>query len=182
MDTRRFSDRRFGCSLSCKPQMRACCLFAASACQRQRHGTAVECRGSSFTSINASQTVATTSFAGFADAGTTITATPRISDDNHLQLDFAITLNSFTGTPANGVPPSRQTEQVTSQITIPDGYTVIVGGLNRHNTSSDYQGVPGLEKIPSSNGYSVIPPLPIHTTVCLCSCDRLFCATTASRI
>ena len=38
-----------------------------------------------FTSINASQTVATTSFAGFADAGTTITATPRISDDNHLQ-------------------------------------------------------------------------------------------------
>jgi general secretion pathway protein D len=101
-----------------------------------------------FTSINASQTVATTSFAGFADAGTTITATPRISDDNHLQLDFAITLNSFTGTPTNGVPPSRQTEEVTSQITIPDGYTVIVGGLNRHNSSSDYSGVPGLDKIP----------------------------------
>jgi general secretion pathway protein D len=101
-----------------------------------------------FTSVNASQTVATTSFAGFAEAGTTITATPRISDDNHLQLDFAVTLNSFTGTGSAGIPPPRQTEEVTSQVTIPDGYTVIVGGLNRSNDSHDYQGFPWIDQIP----------------------------------
>lgn len=101
-----------------------------------------------FTSINASQTVATTSFAGFAEAGTTITVTPRISDEDQLQLDFAITLNTFTGTGGEGVPPPRQTEEVTSQITIPDGHTVIVGGLNRGNRSQDYTGLPLLDKVP----------------------------------
>ena len=101
-----------------------------------------------FSSVNASQTVATTSFAGFAEAGTTITATPHISDDTHLQLDFRITLNSFTGTGSANLPPPRKTQEVSSQITIPDGYTVIVGGLNRDNSTYNYSGIPLLSKIP----------------------------------
>jgi len=101
-----------------------------------------------FTSVNASQTVATTSFAGFADAGTTITVSPRISDEDHLQLDFAITVNTFTGTGSEGVPPPRETEEITSQITIPDGHTVIVGGLSRRNQSYDYTGFPLIDMIP----------------------------------
>ena len=101
-----------------------------------------------FTSINASDTVATTSFAGFAEAGTTVTVTPRISDDDHLQLDFSITLNSFTGAGGAGIPPPRQTDEVTSQITLKDGHTVIVGGLRRSNSSLDYSGIPGFDRIP----------------------------------
>jgi general secretion pathway protein D len=101
-----------------------------------------------FTSVNASNTVATTSFAGFAEAGTTITVTPRVSDENHLQLDFVVTLNTFTGTGGDGVPPPRQTDEVRSQVTIPDGHTVIVGGLNRRGNSWDARGIPGLIRIP----------------------------------
>ena len=100
-----------------------------------------------FTSINASDTVATTSFAGFAQAGTTITVTPRISDNDNIQLDFAITLNTFTSTGGDGVPP-RQTDEIRSQVTIPDGYTVIVGGLNRTANSWTFTSMPGIEKIP----------------------------------
>jgi general secretion pathway protein D len=101
-----------------------------------------------FTSINASDTVATTSFAGFAQAGTTITVTPHISDDNHLQLEFAITLNTFTGAGSQGVPPPRQTDEVRSQVTIPDGYTVIVGGLNRTGNTWDFTSIPFIDQIP----------------------------------
>jgi general secretion pathway protein D len=101
-----------------------------------------------FTSVNASSTVATTSFGGFAEAGTTIEVTPRISDDDHLQLDYVISLNSFTGSGGAGVPPPRQTDEVTSSVTIPDGYTVIVGGLTRQNISDGYEGIPGLDKLP----------------------------------
>jgi general secretion pathway protein D len=101
-----------------------------------------------FTSVNASNTVATTSFAGFAEAGTTIEVTPRISEDDHLVLDYSVTLNSFTGAGSAGVPPPRQTDEVRSTVTIPDGHTVIVGGLNRSNVSKDYRGVPLLDKIP----------------------------------
>jgi len=101
-----------------------------------------------FTSVNASQTVATTSFAGFAEAGTTITVTPRISEDDHLQLDYTITLNSFTGGGSQGVPPPRQTDEVSSQVTVPDGHTIIVGGLNRRTGSDDYTGFPFFDRIP----------------------------------
>lgn len=101
-----------------------------------------------FTSVNASTTVATTSFAGFAEAGTTIQATPRISNDDELQLDFVITLNSFTGTSSEGVPPPRQTNELSSTVTIPDGYTVIVGGLNQKNEAFDQDAIPFIEKVP----------------------------------
>lgn len=101
-----------------------------------------------FTSVNASQTVATTSFAGFAEAGTTIDVTPRITDRDRLDLDFVVTLNSFTGAAGDGVPPPRQTNEVASTVTIPDGYTVIVGGLNQKNNSFTREGIPYLERIP----------------------------------
>jgi general secretion pathway protein D len=101
-----------------------------------------------FTSVNASQTVATTSFAGFAEAGTSIDVTPHISDDDHLQLDFVVTLNSFTGAGSQGVPPPRQTNEITSRVTIPDGHTVIVGGLNRSGKGRQVESLPQLERIP----------------------------------
>lgn len=101
-----------------------------------------------FTSINASDTVATTSFAGFAEAGTTITVTPTISEDDHLQLEYTVTLNSFTGPGGTGVPPPRQTNEVRSRVTVPDGYTVIVGGLRQKNYSYTMDGIPFLENIP----------------------------------
>lgn len=101
-----------------------------------------------FTSVNASSTVATTSFAGFAEAGTTIEVTPRISEDDHLVLDYVVTLNSFTGAGSAGVPPPRQTDEVRSTVTIPDGHTVIVGGLNRTNSSISQDGIPFIENIP----------------------------------
>ncbi|MFO0427592.1 MAG: secretin N-terminal domain-containing protein [Planctomyces sp.] len=101
-----------------------------------------------FTSVNASNTVATTSFAGFAEAGTTIEATPRITDDDHLELEYSIALNSFTGNGTAGVPPPRQTDEIQSTVVVPDGYTVIVGGLTRKNTSQTRDTVPFIENVP----------------------------------
>jgi general secretion pathway protein D len=101
-----------------------------------------------YTSVNASTTVATTSFAGFAEAGTTVQVQPRIMDDNHLQLQFNVSLNSFTGSGSNGVPPPRQTDQISSKVTVPDGYTVIVGGLTNRNNSTSQNGIPWVEMVP----------------------------------
>lgn len=102
-----------------------------------------------FTSVNASNTVSTTSFAGYAEAGTQITVTPHISEADYLQLDYDVTLSSFTspGT-VNGVPPSRQRDAVNSRVTIPDGTTIIVGGLNRRNFLRTKDSVPLLGDIP----------------------------------
>ncbi len=101
-----------------------------------------------FTSVNASIPVATTSFAGFAQAGTTITVTPHVSDEDYLRLDFRITLNSFVGEGGEGVPPPRKTNEVESSVTVPDGHTIIVGGLNQTRMTRDLQTVPFVERIP----------------------------------
>lgn len=103
-----------------------------------------------FTSINASTTVATTSFAGYASAGTTIALTPHISEGDFLQLEYTVSLNAFTGESDSeaGTPPPRQTNQLQSKVTIPDGSTIVVGGLNRKNTSSTVDAVPILGEIP----------------------------------
>ncbi len=101
-----------------------------------------------FLSVNASQTVATTSFAGFAEAGTTIRVTPHVSEGDHLRLEFDIVVNDFTGAASETSPPPRQTDQVTSEVTIPDGHTVIVGGLKRHRAASESRGIPLINRIP----------------------------------
>ncbi|KKL61660.1 hypothetical protein LCGC14_2193080, partial [marine sediment metagenome] len=101
-----------------------------------------------FTSVNASDTVSTTSFAGYASAGTTLTVTPHISEGDHVQLQYSITLNSFTGQGAAGIPPPRQTNTLSSEVTIPDGYAVIVGGLNRKDLVDTVSKIPLLGDIP----------------------------------
>ncbi len=101
-----------------------------------------------FTSVNASDTVSTTSFAGYASAGMTLTVTPHISEGDHLQLRYSVTLNSFAGEGGGGIPPPRQTNSLTSEITIPNGHAVIVGGLKRMDSSDTATKVPWLGDIP----------------------------------
>lgn len=100
-----------------------------------------------FTSVNASNTVSTTSFAGFAEAGTSIRVLPNISEGNHVNLDFNVTVNDFSGNGLDGIPPPRQTDDVSSKVTIPDGHTVIVGGLRRKRFSKQENYLPGLEHL-----------------------------------
>jgi type II secretory pathway component GspD/PulD (secretin) len=101
-----------------------------------------------FASINASQTVSTTSLGGNQQAGTIITVTPHINEDDHLQLDFDVEFSTFSGTGATGLPPPRQIDRVGSTVTIPDGQTIVVGGLKRVGDSYTFSGVPWTEKIP----------------------------------
>jgi general secretion pathway protein D len=93
--------------------------------------------------------VSTTSFAGYASAGTTVAVTPHISEGDYLRLDYSLTLNSFTGTSASaGVPPPRQTNSIDSKVVVPDGHTVIVGGLKRQDLSDTASKIPFLGDIP----------------------------------
>ena len=103
-----------------------------------------------FVGTNAGNVVSSTSLGGFAQAGTTLSVTPQISDDDYLNLEFDILVNNFLGAPVDGavVPPARATDQVTSEISIPDGHTVIVGGLKTTQLTDDLTGIPIIENIP----------------------------------
>jgi general secretion pathway protein D len=102
-----------------------------------------------FASTNASTTVATTSFGGTQDAGTQISVTPRITEGDELSLDYTITLSSFVGDAASpALPPPRQQNMLKSTATIPDGFTVAVGGLEVETEGTSSTRVPLLGSIP----------------------------------
>ncbi len=102
-----------------------------------------------FASVNASNTVSTTSFGGTQDAGTVVTIQPQIAQGDHLLLQYSVSLSSFLGSAASPtLPPARQQNRVQSVATIPDGFTVVVGGIDIQNKSNTISQVPLLGSIP----------------------------------
>jgi general secretion pathway protein D len=102
-----------------------------------------------FLSTNASNTVATTSFGGTQDAGTTVTVTPQIAEGDHLVLEYSLSLSTFVGESSDpSLPPPRQQNNLQSVVTVPDGYTIVVGGLEVETTADAVSQVPLLGDLP----------------------------------
>lgn len=102
-----------------------------------------------FLSTNASDTVATTSFGGSQSAGTQVTVTPRIGAGDHLSLEYTISLSAFVGESADpSLPPPSQESNLQSSATIPDGFTVVVGGIELTQEAEATTKVPLLGDIP----------------------------------
>ncbi len=102
-----------------------------------------------FASVNASATVSTTSFGGTQDAGTVVTIRPQIAEGDHLVLQYSVSRSSFLGAAASPtLPPPRQQNRVQSVATIPDGYTVVVGGIDAEDRSKGVTQVPLLGDLP----------------------------------
>jgi len=101
------------------------------------------------TQTNQGETTTTTSFAGFVEAGTQFAITPHISETDYLRVEYKITLNSFgTRTSDPSIPPPRNTSSIQSEATVPDGHTIVVGGLQSSNESKSVDKIPLLGDIP----------------------------------
>ncbi|MGE3110115.1 MAG: secretin N-terminal domain-containing protein, partial [Phycisphaerales bacterium] len=101
------------------------------------------------TRTSASDQLATTSFGGVASAGTVVMAQPQIADGDHLILTFSVELSSFVGQPpSENLPPPKQTNNVSSSVTLPDGFTIAVGGLDLTTQGESLDQVPLISQIP----------------------------------
>ena len=98
--------------------------------------------------LDASSVQSITSLGGLAQAGTSISVEPHISQADYLQLGYTIELSNFTGAAQNGLPPPSQKNSVDSEVTIPDGYTIVVGGLTTRNFTKAVNTIPVLGQIP----------------------------------
>jgi general secretion pathway protein D len=102
-----------------------------------------------YASTNASTTVATTSFGGTLDAGTQVSVTPQITEGDELLLEYTVALSTFVGEAADpALPPPRQENRVQSSATVPDGFAVVVGGLEVERESEGESRVPLLGSLP----------------------------------
>ena len=105
-----------------------------------------------FSATNSSTQVATTSFGGTSDAGTQITLEPRISPADYVTVDYTISQSAFLGSPtvSDGgvIPPTKRTDNVSSTATVPDSYTIALGGLSNRNEGHSESRIPVLGSIP----------------------------------
>jgi type II secretory pathway component GspD/PulD (secretin) len=88
-----------------------------------------------------------------AEAGTTLSVTPQISEGGYLNLAFDIELSSFTGpaVSSGGVqlaPPSQVNNLSSTSVTLPSDYSIVVGGLTFENLSNGVIKVPLLGDLP----------------------------------
>jgi general secretion pathway protein D len=63
------------------------------------------------------------------DAGITLNITPHISEGDLLRLDIELTRSDFRPTESVDAPPNTTTSEVKTGVTVPDGSTIILGGM-----------------------------------------------------
>ncbi|UCE04594.1 MAG: hypothetical protein JSW07_13310 [bacterium] len=97
---------------------------------------------------NQGETTTTTSFGEYVTAGTQFAITPHISENNNLRVEYRITINSFGEQADPELPPTRNTSDIQSEATVPDGSTIVVGGIQASNETISVDKVPLLGDIP----------------------------------
>ncbi|MHC4726383.1 MAG: secretin N-terminal domain-containing protein, partial [Planctomycetota bacterium] len=85
------------------------------------------------------------------DAGITLDIVPHISRGELLRLDITLTRSDF-GTITGERPPDTNSNEINTTVTVPDGSTIILGGLLKLNQSKGGTKVPILGDIPLIGG------------------------------
>jgi general secretion pathway protein D len=101
---------------------------------------------------NTNQGNATTQsgFGGFQGAGIELSISPSISSNNYLRLNIQLMVSRFVSTfdPASVTPGVKLTRQVKTQVTMPSGATMVLGGVIEDTEREEDRGVPFLKDIP----------------------------------
>ena len=85
------------------------------------------------------------------DAGVTLEITPHISEGDLLRLEIAMTRSDFLPSDPE-LPPDTTSSDIDTVVTVPDGSTIILGGLLKLNQAKGGSKVPVLGDIPLVGG------------------------------
>jgi general secretion pathway protein D len=87
-------------------------------------------------------------FANYQPAGITLTISPSISASRYLRLTISLEVSNFLGQGSGSIPPARVTRNLSTVVNVPDGDTMVIGGVITDNNSFDRQQTPWLGDIP----------------------------------
>ncbi len=88
----------------------------------------------------------TTESVEFLESGVILRVTPNVDGDGNVMLDIHPEVSNGT-VDVNGIP-SQTTTEVTTQLIVPAGQTIFIGGLMKHTLSEVTRGVPVLGSLP----------------------------------
>lgn len=77
-----------------------------------------------------------------------LTISPHISSDNYLRLEIEQTVSNFGTRPSPDAPPDRTERSVNTEVTLPDTYTVVLGGIIQDEERTSVRKVPILGDLP----------------------------------
>ncbi len=82
------------------------------------------------------------------EAKTILKISPHISSDNYLRLEIEQTVANFGNRPSPDAPPDKTERTIETNVTVPDQYTVVIGGLVQEEERTSVRKVPILGDIP----------------------------------
>ncbi|HKX46323.1 MAG TPA: secretin N-terminal domain-containing protein, partial [Planctomycetota bacterium] len=89
-------------------------------------------------------------FEGYQEAGITLTISPSISASRYLRLGIELEVSNFEGSTSvvGSIPPPRVTRTLTTEVSVPDGDTMVIGGVITNNTTWQSDQIPWLGDLP----------------------------------
>jgi general secretion pathway protein D len=100
------------------------------------------------TDVNQSNVTTQESFGGYEDAGITLEISPSISASGYLRLDITLEVSIFSGTFSGPIPPPKITRTIQTSVSVPNGATMVIGGIITQNRTDNRTGVPWLLDLP----------------------------------
>jgi general secretion pathway protein D len=88
------------------------------------------------------------SFGQYVDAGITLQISPTISASRYLRLKVTLEVSTFIGAVSGAIPPPKVTRTIDTVLNVPDGDTMVIGGIVSDTKSRTSNGVPWLADIP----------------------------------
>jgi general secretion pathway protein D len=87
-------------------------------------------------------------FKEYVDAGITLQISPTISASRFLRLKISLEVSNFLGAVSGAIPPPKTTRTIDTTVNVPDGATMVVGGIITDNKGKTREAVPFLGEIP----------------------------------
>lgn len=87
-------------------------------------------------------------FDGYEDAGITLQISPTISSLNYLRLNISLEVSNFQGSFSGPIPPPKTTRTLNTVVNVPNGDTMVIGGIIVDNKTLEKDQVPWLGDIP----------------------------------
>jgi type IV pilus assembly protein PilQ len=81
-------------------------------------------------------------------ANLTLTVTPQVTNDGAISMNINLAKSSFGTRPSEDAPPNMNTRNVTTNVLVDNGSTVVIGGLYQTDTLEQHSGIPFLKDLP----------------------------------
>jgi general secretion pathway protein D len=103
-----------------------------------------------YTTVNALGSGNSTSdgFGGYEKAGITLKISPSISAARYLRLGIDLNISNFRAATLANSPPPRTTRILQTQVNVPDGDTMVIGGIISDNETKATSKIPVLGDLP----------------------------------